>query len=547
VVLVVRLVEGLAPSTLIHKNHFSIVMKRIFLTEQHTQIRFSWYFPLPWLLTHSHWLEEAFSWLPTCENDLEQMKEKKSFIASVGNLSFETDFCYPVIRKARQLQLLRQMDFPSICYARTPQMDVKVVRKRKEATFFQQADIRKISFSIKIYPAGFGVINAYINLGGFVRTTLSNHLMKNIRCGPKESTLEQFVNYLKFLVLQKIFQKRYLEKIHTVLYGPKIRVNFISDFIDRQEFKKLSEILANNDSGTMKAKFKHNPKKNDHFCFAKNGLSFFTSTNLAKTKRKYLRTNLDFIADLIFGLESLLPIIPGFVTSHDREEEVNLEKLIIAISYSLNPEVLQAKNELSALLPSAGLRKWFELLSGIVNLEEKYDTMLSALLPRINELRVDRWYKIIQLFLLTNIPKVSSRTIERFRQEGIKVREVTTPQINLDKMNKEIVNYLVEELKKDLLARFDPFSTEKIIEEIIGYRTLNKIASHLEVTGREHAEFKQRVEILASTGLVQSIPYTGPGARKDSKQYRAAANHPYVSTAVKKVLAKNMISELKLE
>ncbi len=154
------------------------------MSKKHSHIRLSWYLPLPELITHKRWLKKSSLWLNNFDSNLQKIKSYSLIIPNVGQLAYETRFCYPLMRKYQQLNLQVDFDFAPVFFASTPQFKRCFVVKTSTAedkTLLR--NVRSIAFSIKCFPAGFVVFNSYMNLNEWNTQPLNHKLLNKILCG----------------------------------------------------------------------------------------------------------------------------------------------------------------------------------------------------------------------------------------------------------------------------------------------------------------------------------------------------------------------------
>ncbi|MBN1329958.1 MAG: hypothetical protein JXA54_10840 [Candidatus Heimdallarchaeota archaeon] len=516
----------------------------------HTQIRFSWYIPLLQLYTHTDVLKEESKWIIK-ERFSKDLKKKNSLIKNFGKIYFDKLLTYPLTVKDQQIRTLKKIPYRPLYFVTTNQKKISYNMSGLESRFstlLRDNKIETIKFSVRVFPVGFGVISAYVNFATVIDPELCKHFVTKLKIGKKKSTVNQFVQYLKIELLKSLFVEKNLEEIKTVSLGPKIRVNLIDENINNQEFSTFSDTILGSENVNTNISFISNKKTNDQLAFHKKGVVFFTEKSQPKNKRSYFRNCLDFITDIVFGAETILPQIPPTITKADIEnKQEKITELIFTFFLTLNHEVLTSKNVLNSLLPVSGMKKWYQKIAEIIEYPKNYLEVTQQLLSRVNELRVDCWYEIITNTLKENIPIITEKILELLLEKEHSIREVLTPKINLDDENKKIFNFLLEKLERDYSSRYGFMPDTSLSKENLGYCTLNTIEKALGVTGRNHLEFKSRIDILSQVGLLEAVAYEGPGSRKDSQQYRASPKHPYVNEFLKIKLAKESISELNLK
>ncbi|MHA1876619.1 MAG: hypothetical protein ACTSUC_09285 [Promethearchaeota archaeon] len=512
---------------------------------KYTHLRLSWYLPLPELITHKNWFKKEALWLGQIEGNIQRLKRDFILIPNVGKLAFETDYCYPIIKKHEQLSTLVDFDFSPIFYAKINQIRTNFdIKQISDQDIELKENICSLAFNVKCFPAGFIVFNAYINYRGWLSQPINHKFINKLICGKKLTSIIKFINFLKAKTLVALFGEKRIQEIRTILTGPKIRVNLIDDDCDVKQFQNKSKLLL-----SLNVVNKINIIKNktgDYFHFNKKGIVVFTSTKITPKKRQYFRHNIDLIMDIVYGIESILPILPKFITQIDQKDKFEVERLIFTFAYTLNPDVLNAIMELNSILPTAGTRKWFSLLAKEVKLYEKYSQYRNLINERVDELRIDRWYKIMAVFLLENIPGFTSPLIQKLIKQDQTIKDIIDPKVELDKEDDAIVNWFIDKFYRDLVERFTLPANDMIIEDEIGYSTLFQVEKHFKIQGREHMNFKSKIDVLNAVGLLESKPYKGPGAKKGSKKYRANPKHRYIASKLKINLTDSIISQIKL-
>lgn len=473
------------------------------------------------------------------------MKSYSLIIPNVGQLAYETRFCYPLMRKYQQLNLQVDFDFAPVFFASTPQFKRCFVVKTSTAedkTLLR--NVRSIAFSIKCFPAGFVVFNSYMNLNEWNTQPLNHKLLNKILCGKKSTLLLKYINYLKRKFLEAIFKKEKIPEIKRPLIGPKIRINFIGENYNEEQFQKHSKLSFSISELKKVAIYKNNI--GEFFYFNKKGVSFFTTTKMEKQRRKFLRHNLDLVMDIVYGIESLLPVLPKFITQTDQVKDLDVSRMVFTFAYSLNPQVLRAVIESVSMLPTASIRKWFSLSAEKIRLEEKYSHYKNLIIERIDELRVDFWYKIVANLLLENVPGFTSIYLKKINEQSKSSREIINLKIQLDTRDDQILNWFIEKLSRDLKERYTPPANDLLDETELGFITLFQAEKHFGIHGREHFDFKMKIDTLNAAGFLESKPYKGPGSKKGSKKYRANPKHQYVIAKLKISLRNSLISEIKI-
>lgn len=515
----------------------------------HTQIRYSWYIPLPQIYSHNNLMNPEFNWIISEKLSKDEIKSNHAIIRNFAKLRLDKILTFPLITKDNQIRILKEIPFSSIYFATTQQKKTPFEFKEtnKLATLGND-NINSVKFSIQIYPAGFSVIAAYIDFKKIATPEESYHLIKKLSCGSKKTPILKYVQYLKMLLLRSLFQEKELARVKTNIKGPKIRVNFIDNHFTEKKFVDYSTKILGTKNAKLNIFFKYNKKTDDRLAFHKMGIVVFTGKVLSKGRRRYFRKTLDFVLDLFHGAYSLLPTIPSLITKVDSKNSYNrITELISTIFFTINPEILGAMNEQSSLFPTAGIRKWFRCLDKIFNYSEEFVSIIEEIVSRINEIRVDKWYEIITMILKENIPIVSELVLKGFKKQNYSIREIIAPKVQLDEENKEIIDFMLEKIVADFTSRFGFSRNTQLSKDKLGFCTLNVIEKTLGITGRKHMEFKNRLDLLSRVGLLEAKAYRGPGSRKDSVQYRASPIHPYVDNHLRVKLAKESISELKLK
>jgi len=510
---------------------------------KYTHLRLSWYLPLPELITHRTWLKKEALWLSQIEGNLQQLKKKHFIIPNLGKVTVETDFNYPLIKKYQQLNLLVDFDFSPIFYATTKQIRTKYNITQKAGDTSLTKTLRSLSFSIRCFPAGFIVFNAYLNFINQLSQPINHKLLNKLLCGKKLTTINKYVNYLKSKFLTTIFESEKIPEIKWVLMGPKIRIQFIENG-SKEDFLQITKLLFSLNEIEANQVVKN--KTNDYFLFSKKGVAILPSIQMNPQRRQYFRHNIDLIIDIVYGIETLLPILPKFITQIDQKDNLDIGRLIFTYAYTLNPEVLNAITELDSLLPTAGTRKWFSQLAKEVKLYNKYSHYRDLINERIDKLRVDSWYKIVATFLLENIPGFTSYYMEQIKKHQQAIKDIIAPKVKLDEEGDKIINWFIKKFSKDLKERYTPPVNDMINEEEIGYSTLFQVEKNFGIQGRAHSSFKLKIDVLNALGLLESKPYKGPGAKEGSKKYRANPNHQYVLRKLKMNLKNSIIAEIKL-
>lgn len=515
----------------------------------YTQIRYSWYIPLYHFYTHEHLLQENFKWVTKRDFTKEEIKTDKSIIRNFAKMYFDKTLIYPLISKDRKIRILNKIPFSPIYFASTKQKKVSVnLSKQNQQKEFGKNRIKSIKFSIKIYPIGLGVISVFLNFESIIEPKLYNHLVDKIKCGKKDSSINQYIQYLKIQLLKSLFDEENLKEIMTICKGPKIRINFIDESMSMQKFSFYADGILGSENADTNIIYKTNKKTNDLFAFHRKGIVLFTEKSQTKNRRNYLRNSLDLVLDIAFGSEILLPLVPSIITKADIENKhERINELIFTSFITLNPEILGAYNDLYSFFPTSGIRKWYQYLIETNKYYQIFLETVNQLLIRINELRVDKWYDIISSLLKENIPIVSEKMLELLKEKELTIREVLSPKMKFDEENKKIFDFLLEKLSKDFSSRYSYTEGILLDKDKLGYCTLNVIEKSLGITGRNHLEFKNRIDLLRQVGLLEAVAYKGPGSKKDSVQYRASPDHPYVNDYMKIFLAKESISEIKLK
>jgi len=513
---------------------------------QYSNVRFSWYLPLPWLVTSKDWL--ALDFQPLADYSPQIARSFKAILPNVGVMKFQRRYSYAVLLKDMQHRVLRNFSFPPIFFFSTPQKTLPFNISKQAMNVisdFSKTPIRGIKYSLKVYPAGFAVINIFLDFFGLVGPEKIFHLPTKLLCGKKNDRLVSFVYYLQTKLLKSLFLPTKLSSIRTILQGPKIRLTIIGDSITTNNFRSYAKGILTQNKGSKKISFSTNRRTGDHFAFYKTGVVSFSLASLSEEKRKYLRSNLDLIMDLVFGSELLLPLFPEVITKFDLEQEdCLLERAFYDCFYTLNPEVLAANTEVNALLPTAGLRYWYSHLFSTTPLKQVVPSIFSDLLVRLNEIRLDKWFQVISTLLRVNIPGVSLKLIGLLQKEDSKIRTLLLRQPKLDKQNTAILTCLLSKLKSDLTKRYVD-QVMAIDEETIGFMTLHQIEKALEIKGREHSDFKQRINLLESVGLIETQPYRGPGSKTGSKLYRASPKHFYIKSQLKNTITEILMQKIR--
>ena len=512
---------------------------------QYSNVRFSWYLPLPWLVTSKDWL--ALDFQPLADYSPQIARSFKAILPNVGVMKFQRRYSYAVLLKDMQHRVLRNFSFPPIFFFSTPQKKLPFNISKQAMNVisdFSKTPIRGIKYSLKVYPAGFAVINIFLDFFGLVGPEKIFHLPTKLLCGKKNDRLVSFVYYLQTKLLKSLFLPTKLSSIRTILQGPKIRLTIIGDSITTNNFRSYAKGILTRNKGSKKISFSTNRRTGDHFAFYKTGVVSFSLATLPEAKRKYLRHNLDLVMDLVFGSELLLPLFPEVITKLDLEQEnCFLERAFYDCFYTLNPEVLAAKNELNALLPTAGLRHWYLTLVSTTPLKQLIPSIFSDLFQRLDEIRFDKWFKVISALLRSNIPGVSLSLLESLRKENSRIRTLLLREPKLDKQNNEILACLLSKLRSDLTKRYIDQKME-IDETKLGFMTLYQIEKALQIKARDHSDFKQRINLLESVGLIETQPYRGPGSKAGSKLYRASPKHFYIKNQLKDNLTEMLVQKI---
>ena len=519
------------------------------LVSGQTQIRYSWYIPLTQLYTHEEVINPDFKWIIYEKALKEELKSKQAIIKNFAPIYYDRIMTYPLMNKDKQMRNQIELSFSPVYFATTKQKKVVFnFDDIQHSTNLQSKIIRSVSFVIQIYPIGFGVISAYINFNKIINPDICNHFVKKLRCGSKQTSIEKYVHYLKMILIKNLFQSQTIGEIKTDCIGPKIRINFINNQFPKEQFVNYSNKLLSTKNAETNILYKYNKKTDDQLAFHKKGLVVFTDKLQTKGRRRYFRKNLDFIMDIVYGAQVILPLIPSVITKTDSKNAYNrLTELLATVFVSLNPEILGCKNELGAILPTAGLRLWFRNLSSVNAYSNYYISHVREIISRVDQIRVDKWYEIITSLLKENIPIISEILKLNLEERNYTVRELVTPKIQLDDENTAILDFLLERLITDYLSRFGFSANTQLPKDMLGYYTLNALEKALGITGRNHLEFKNRLDLLSRVGLLETKAYRGPGSRSDSVQYRASPKHPYVDNHLRKKLINESISELKLK
>ncbi|MGC9778878.1 MAG: hypothetical protein HZR80_06515 [Candidatus Heimdallarchaeota archaeon] len=515
----------------------------------HTQIRYSWYIPLPQVYTHEDILNPDFNWIMKKKLTKDEIKNNQAVIQNFTKLRFDKTITFPLLIKDNQIRILKEIPFAPIYFTTTEQK--KITYEKFESDQFTtkliNEKIDSVKFSIQLYPVGFGVISSYVNFASIIDPDLCAHFVNKFKCGRKNTIMTKYVRYLKLLLLKNLFREKELRMIKTICKGPKIRVNFIDDHLTTQRFTKYSEKILGSRNSDTNILYRINKKTNDQIAFHKKGLTIFTETSLSKNKRSYFRKSLDFIMDIVFGSSVLLPLIPSAITKADSQNKYGrIMELIFTSLFSINPKILGSRNELISLLPTAGMRTLYRKFEEICNYSKDFELYTNQIIERINEMRVDKWYELITTLLKENIPIITEKLFEALKERDYTTRDVITPQIQLDTGNKKIIDFLLEKLVSDYSNRFGFSANTQLSKDILGFCTINVIEKALGITGRNHLEFKNRLDLLRQVGFLEAIAYEGPGSRKDSVQYRTSPKHPYIDSYVRIRLAKESISDLKI-
>lgn len=515
----------------------------------HTQIRYSWYISLPQIYSHDNLMNPEFNWIISEKLSKDEIKSNHAIIRNFAKLRLDKILTFPLITKDKQIRILNEIPFSPIYFATTQQKKTPFeFKETNKLDSFGNDNINLVKFSIQIYPAGFGVIAAYIDLKKIATPEEIYHLIKKLSCGSKKTSMLKYVQYLKMLLLRSLFQEKELARIKTNIMGPKIRVNFIDNHFTEKKFVDYSTKILGTKNAKSNIFFKYNEKTDDRLAFHKMGIVVFTDKVLSKRRRKYFRKTLDFVLDLFHGANYLLSLIASIITKVDSKNSYGrINELISTMFLTLNPELLGSKNEQFSLLPTAGIRKWFRYLDKIYNYSGEYVSIVEEIVSRINEIRVDKWYEIITMILKENLPVVNEILMKNLDEQNYSVREIITPEMQLDAENQEIIDFLLEKIITDFTNRFGFSMNTQLSKDNLGFCTLNVIEKVLGITGRKHLEFKNRLNLLSRMGLLETKSYRGPGSRKDSVQYRASPKHPYVGSYLKVKFAKESISELKLK
>lgn len=515
----------------------------------HTQIRYSWYIPLPQIYTHEDSINTNFNWLKKRKLTKEEIKSNQAVIRNFAKLRFDKTSTFPLLIKDNQIRILKEIPFTPIYFATTAQKKIayEVVESDRFSRMLINEKIESVKFSMLLYPVGFGVISAYVNFASIINPELCSHFVTKFKCGRKNSTLTKYVQHLKLLLLKSLFREKELGKIKAICKGPKIRVNFIANHLTTQKFVACSEKILGSRNSQNNILFRTNKRTNDQIAFHKKGMTIFTEKSLSKNKRSYFRKNLDFLLDIIIGSSILLPLIPSAITKADSQNKYGrITELIFTSFFTLNPMILGSRNDLISLLPTAGMRTLYRKFEEICNYSKDFVLYTNQIIERINEMRVDKWYELITTLLKENIPIITEKLFEALKERDYTTRDVITPQIQLDTGNKKIIDFLLEKLVSDYSIRFGFSANTQLSKDKLGFCTINVIEKALGITGRNHLEFKNRLDLLRQVGFLEAIAYKGPGSRKDSVQYRTSPKHPYIDSYVRIRLAKASISELKI-
>ncbi len=505
-----------------------------------TQIRYSWYFSLPYLYTHDHLIDPSFKWIINRKVSNEALKNNIAIVRNFAKVRYDKTITFPLAFKDHQIRIHKEIPFSPIYFVTTEQ--------KKTSFEYEKNIINSVRFSIRLYPIGFGVISAYIDFNKIIKPNVNEHFVSKLKCGSKKTSMTKYVQYLKVQLLRSLFQEKELASIKSICKGPKIRINIIDKQFSEQEFAEYSNNVLGTKNSTTKIFLKYNKKTDDQIAFAKKGLVVFTDTILSKGRRQYFRNNLDFIMDLFYGAKVLIPLVPSLLTKVDSLNQHNrINDLISTVFFSLNPEILESNNELISLLPTAGLRVWLKSLNKIHNYSNEYISHTQEIMTRINEVRVDLWYELITTLLKESTPIVNKILMDYLKEQKISIRELITPKVKLDKESKLVIDFLLKKIVTDYVDRFGFSANTQLSKNKLGFCTLNIIEKALGITGRKHLEFKNRLETLSRVGLLETEAYTGPGARKDSVYYRASPKHPYIDSFLRVKLAQESISELKLK
>ena len=515
----------------------------------HTQIRYSWYIPLPHLYTHDNLVNPDFCWIINEKLSKDEIKNNQAIIKNFAKLRYDKTITFPLLTKDNQIRILKEIPFSPIYFATTEQKKTAFeFAEAKKPTTLTEEIIKSVKFSIQLYPFGLGVIVAYINFKSIIKPEVSNHFIERLKCGSKKTSVTKYVQHLKMQLLRSLFIEKELAKVKTICKGPKIRVNFIDDHFNEEKFAVYSDKILGPKNAVTNVLFKRNKKTDDQLAFHKKGLVVFTSKSLSKGRRSYFRKSLDFTMDIFYGANFLLSLMPSIITKVDSKNSYGrINELISTMFLTLNPAILGSKNEQVSLLPTAGMRMWFRLLDEICGYSEEYISIVKNLISRINEMRVDIWYELITATLKENIPIIIEILLSTLKEQNYSIRELVTPKIQLDAENKEIIDFLLERIVTDYSSRFGFSANTQLSKDMLGFCTINIIEKALSITGRNHLEFKNRLDLLSRVGLLEAKAYRGPGSRKDSVQYRASPKYPYVDNYLRMKLAKESISELKLK
>ncbi|MHA1307829.1 MAG: hypothetical protein ACTSO7_03035 [Candidatus Heimdallarchaeota archaeon] len=514
----------------------------------HTHIRYSWYIPLPQLYSHSELLSNDFAWLHD-KDYFDKVKEQRNVITNFSEMRFDKLLTYPLLEKDNLIRSFVEIPFSPIIFLKTKQKKItySLVNKSNAKLLFKENQIKSLKFEIRIYPIGFCVISAYVNYDGILTKKINKQILTHLKCGKKHTTLSKYVNYLKVELLKSLFDRKHLEKIKTISFGPKSRFSIIYNQLSFSDRRDLAEKLLGLENTKSMLKSKLNKKTNDHIFYNKQGLIFYSGNNSKKIKRKHFRYNLDFLIDLVNGAKCLISIIPNIITKIDIKNNYNHTVKLIANSiYSMNHEIIASRNDLSSILSSAMMRSWFLSYAETVNYSEIFNDYIDELFIRINEMRIDKWYEVMNFVLKDDIPLVTEKMLTILAKKNITARDILAPRLNLDENNQEILSFLLEKIASDYTKLSNNDQTRTIPKENFGYCTLNNIEKALKIPGRNHFNFKNRMNYLRQVGLLEAKAYTGPGSRKDSVQFRASPKHPYVNEYLKNQLTINRISLLNL-
>jgi len=507
----------------------------------HTQIRYSWFIPLPQLYTHDHLLEQSLTWITKQKVSSENIKSKEGIIKNFAKIKYDKTITFPLVYMDHRYRIHKELPYSPVYFVSTKQ-------KKTSFEYEEYHLIKSLRFSIRVFPIGFGVISAYIDFNGIINPDMYNHYVNKIMCGSKKTSLNKYVHFLKRQLLKALFKEKELTNIKTTCIGPKLRINIIDKHISEQKFNEYSSNVLGTKNSTMKVFFKCNKKTDDQLAIHKKGIVVFTDTILTKNRRKYFRKSLDFIMDIFFGANILLPLIPSLITKTDSINNYNRFKdLISTVFLSINPEILESSNETTSLLPTAGMRVWFKSLNKIHNYSNEYITHIQEIIARMNEIRVDIWYELITSLLKENIPLVSRILLNNLKEQNFSLRELISPKIQLGDEEKVILDFLLKKIVDDYVSRFGFSTNTQLLNYKLGFCTINVIEKALGITGRDHFTFKNKLNLLSRVGLLETKAYTGPGSRNDSVQFRASPKHPYIDNFLRMKLAEESISELKLK